>query len=60
MLNNDQATERPELAELFWMRPHQFLGCAGCTRSHKKWINELRRHRQFVFLPKVRSRELGS
>ena len=35
MLNNDQATERPELAELFWMRPHQLLGCAGCTRSHK-------------------------
>ena len=52
MLTYDQATERPELVELFWMRPHQFLGCAGCGILHpstQKWINELRRHRQLYF-----------
>jgi hypothetical protein len=44
-LTYEKESENPEVAMLFWDRPHQFLGCAACGivfPLEQKWIERLR------------------
>jgi len=58
-LTYNKKTESSDLAELFWTRPHQFLGCAECGVVHpleQKWINALWRHKQLFYCRKCASK----